>query len=66
MNGIFIVCYFFIVLNFKVESKVDKIVKFFKVENVDWWLIVKIYLEGYIFFGMCRKGDIVSMVRVYI
>lgn len=66
MNGILTACYLLIALNFKVESKVDKIVKFFKAENADWWSIVKTYLEGYTFSGMCRKGDTVSMVRAYI
>lgn len=61
MNGILTACYLLIALNFKVESKVDKIVKFFKAENADWWSIVKTYLEGYTFSGMCRKGDTVSM-----
>lgn len=63
MNGILTACYLLIALNFKVESKVDKIVKFFKAENADWWSIVKTYLEGYTFSGMCRNGDTVSMVR---
>lgn len=36
MNGIITACYLLIALNFKVESKVDKIVKFFKAENADW------------------------------
>lgn len=53
MNGILTACYLLIALNFKVESKVDKIVKFFKAENADWWSIVKTYLEGYTFSGMC-------------
>lgn len=66
MNGILTACYLLIALNLKVESKVDKIVKFFKAENADWWSIVKTYLEGYTFSGMCRKGDTVSMVRAYI
>lgn len=36
MNDILTACYLLIALNFKVESKVDKIVKFFKAENADW------------------------------